>query len=164
MGHVPTIPPPHRLGHPRHPQGKPGCAAPQHAPAAVLDARELRLLAQADALAPTVGNRHQAAWAVAGVDTRAAPLLREARTEEAPLALPSPGRVEDTLADYRATGLSLKAHPVGLLRDALRAFQVEPAAVLQGFPDGRLARAKADCHHCVTLQLDCGRRLCQLAA
>ncbi len=108
---------------------------------AALDARELRLLAQADALVSLVGNRHQAAWAVAGVDTRATPLLREARTDEAALALPGPNRVEDTLADYRATGLSLKAHPVGLLRDALRAFQVEPAAMLQGFPDGRLARA-----------------------
>ena len=108
---------------------------------AALDAGELRALAEAGALAPITGHRHQAAWAVAGVDTRATALLQRTRTREAPATLAAPGVAEDTVADYRATGLSLTAHPLGLLREALRAFRVETAAVLRGYPGGRPARA-----------------------
>ena len=45
------------------------------------------------------------------------------------------------LADYRALGLSLDHHPLALLRAELAAFRVRPAAVLRGYPNGRLARA-----------------------
>lgn len=108
---------------------------------AALDARELGLLAQADALVSLAGHRRQAAWAAAGVDTRATPLLRQTRTHEPPADLPAPPVEETVLADYRATGLSLVQHPVGLLREQLARFQVQPAAVLNGYPHGRLARA-----------------------
>ncbi len=141
---------------------------------AVLDAHQLTLLAQADALvslpvgphdasrrppegAPSdlgggpavrrVGHRHQAAWAVAGVDTRATPMLRETRTHEAPADLPAPSEAITVLADYRSQGLSLTQHPVGLLRARLAAFQVQPAAVLRGYPHGRLARASGIVTH-----------------
>ena len=106
-----------------------------------LDARELQLLAQGDALAGITGHRHQAAWAVAGVDTRATALLQNTRTHEVQATLDTPELRLDTLADYRATGLSLKAHPVGLLRATLSGFKVQPAAVLRDYPHGRLARA-----------------------
>ena len=45
------------------------------------------------------------------------------------------------LADYRALGLSLKCHPLALLRESLARFRVETAAVLKTYPHGRLARA-----------------------
>jgi error-prone DNA polymerase len=45
------------------------------------------------------------------------------------------------LADYRALGLTLKRHPLALLRETLSAFKIVPASVLRGYPDGRLARA-----------------------
>ena len=106
-----------------------------------LDAHQLGLLAQADALQPLAGHRHQAAWAVAGVDTRATPLLRATRTAEAPAALAPPTAATTVLADYRSQGLSLTHHPVGLLRSQLAAFKVQPAAVLNAYPNGRLARA-----------------------
>ena len=106
-----------------------------------LDAHQLGLLAQADALQPLAGHRHQAAWAVAGVDTRATPLLRATRTAEAPAALPAPTAATTVLADYRSQGLSLTHHPVGLLRAQLAAFKVQTAAVLHDYPNGRLARA-----------------------
>ena len=51
------------------------------------------------------------------------------------------------LADYRATGLSLGQHPLALLRDRLAAFKVQPASVLHGYPDGRLARASGIVTH-----------------
>ncbi len=108
---------------------------------AALDAGQLALLAQADALQAITGHRHQAAWAVAGVDTRATPLLRSTRTHEAAAALAAPGVAEDMLADYRSTGLSLSTHPLALLRAQLAAFKVQPASELRGCRSGQLARA-----------------------
>jgi len=108
---------------------------------AALDARQLALLAQADALLPLSGHRHQAAWQVAGVDTRATALLRSTRTQEAQAELAVPDTASTVLADYRATGLSLTSHPVALLRQQLAVFKVQPAAVLRHYPNGRLARA-----------------------
>jgi error-prone DNA polymerase len=106
-----------------------------------LNAQELRMLAQADALQGLTGHRHQAAWAVAGIDTRPTEMLRATRLHEAPAALAAPSEVDDTLADYRALGLTLNRHPVALLREELGRFQVQPAAVLRTYPSGRVARA-----------------------
>ncbi|MDP2006099.1 MAG: error-prone DNA polymerase [Rubrivivax sp.] len=112
-----------------------------------LDARQLTLLAEADALAPLAGHRHQAAWSVAGVDTRATTLLQGTRTHEAAAVLCAPDAATTVLADYRRLGLSLTQHPVALLRTQLAAFKVLPAAVLQHFPHGRLARASGIVTH-----------------
>ena len=114
---------------------------------ALLDAHHLELLAQADALKPLTGHRHQAAWAVAGVDTRATKMLRQTRTHEAAAQLPVPAAADTVLADYRATGLSLVQHPLALLRTQLNAFKVLPADVLRHFPSGRLARASGIVTH-----------------
>ncbi|MCB2022255.1 MAG: error-prone DNA polymerase, partial [Burkholderiaceae bacterium] len=109
---------------------------------AALNAHDLQVLAQADALQHLAGHRHDAAWAVAGIDSRPTPMLRATRTAEAaPARLAAPSEAEDMLADYRALGLSLARHPLALLRDELAAFRVQPAAVLHGYPNGRLARA-----------------------
>ena len=106
-----------------------------------LDAKALAALAGADALKALTGHRHQAAWAVAGIDTRPTELLRSTRVDEADVTLAAPGEGEETLADYRSLGLTLKRHPLALLRPQLDAFKVEPAARLRSFPHGRLARA-----------------------
>ena len=106
-----------------------------------LDAHDLQSLAQANALESLAGHRHQAAWAVAGIDTRPPELLREARVDEAAVRLEAPTEAEDMLADYRGLGLTLNRHPLALLREQLAAFKVQPAAVLRGYPGGRLARA-----------------------
>ncbi len=119
-----------------------------------LNAHELRALAQADALRgvvvviggggqnePPEANRHQAAWAVAGVDTRPTELLRATRFHEVPVQLDAPSEAEAMLADYRSLGLTLNRHPVALLREQLAAFRVQPAAVLRTYPNGRIARA-----------------------
>ena len=108
---------------------------------AALNAHELEVLAQADALTAITGNRQQAAWQVAGIDTRPTPMLRATRTDEAAVELAAPSEADDMLADYRSLGLTLKRHPLALLRDELAAFRVQPAAVLRGYPHGRLARA-----------------------
>lgn len=108
---------------------------------ALLDHHDLQALAQADALVGFTGHRHQAAWAVAGIDTRPTEMLRATRVHEAPAELAAPSEAEDTLSDYRALGLTLKRHPLALLRDELAAFKVQPASVLRTYPNGRLARA-----------------------
>ena len=122
-------------------EGGPFASVEDLARRAALDAHDLQSLAQADALRGLAGHRHQAAWAVAGVDTRATALLRDTRVHEARAELAPPSAVEDTLADYRALGLSLQRHPIGLLREALAQFKVQPARVLKTYPHGRLARA-----------------------
>jgi error-prone DNA polymerase len=108
---------------------------------ASLDAQALRLLAEADALRALAPHRHQAAWAVAGVDTRAPHLLKASRTSEDDVQLHPPGEAMQTLADYRATGLTLNQHPLALLRASLAAFKVQPAAQLRHCRPGQLARA-----------------------
>ena len=106
-----------------------------------LDSLAMQQLAQGDALLPLVGHRHQAAWSVRGIDTRATPLLRATRTQEAPALLLAPAEGEALLADYRSTGLSLRSHPLALLRGPLAAFKVQPAVVLALCRHGQLARA-----------------------
>jgi error-prone DNA polymerase len=106
-----------------------------------LDARAMAALANADALHGLTGHRHQAAWAVAGIDTRPTELLRATRTGEEPVQLAAPSEGDNTLADYRALGLTLHRHPLALLREQLAEFKIEPASRLRTFPHGRLARA-----------------------
>jgi error-prone DNA polymerase len=106
-----------------------------------LDAQALAALAEADALKSLTGHRHQAAWAVAGIDTRPTEMLRATRVHETGVALAAPNEGEQTLADYRSLGLTLNRHPLALLRSKLAEFKVETAATLRGFPNGRLARA-----------------------
>lgn len=108
---------------------------------ASLNAHELRVMAEADALLGLAGNRHQAAWSVAGIDTRPPEMLRDTRVQEAAAELEAPNEVETTLADYRSLGLTLKRHPLSLLREELSRFKVQPAEVLRTYPSGRLARA-----------------------
>jgi error-prone DNA polymerase len=119
----------------------PFASAEDLAQRARLNALELEALAQADALKSLTGHRHQAAWAVAGIDTRATPMLRETRVHEAAAALCAPTDAEEMQADYRRLGLSLTRHPLALLRETLKQYKVEPAAVLRTYPNGRLARA-----------------------
>ncbi len=85
-----------------------------------LDAHALAALAEAGALQSLTGHRHQAAWAVAGIDTRPTEMLRATRSREAGVVLAAPSEGEETLADYRALGLTLNRHPLALLRAAAR--------------------------------------------
>jgi error-prone DNA polymerase len=110
---------------------------------AELDTHALQCLAGADALAGLAGDRREAIWAVAGVDTRATPLLKATRTAELAEPVLEPLTLGDAvLADYRALGLSLKGHPLALLRPALAPFKVQQAALLNAScRPGQLARA-----------------------
>jgi len=115
---------------------------------ASLDQKALNVLADGNALHTLAGHRREAAWAVAGIDTRAAPLLKTTRTHETEVPqLQAPQAGESLIADYRSTGLSLDAHPLALLRPQLARFKVETAAVLRHYRNGQLARASGIVTH-----------------
>jgi error-prone DNA polymerase len=108
-----------------------------------LDDHALQCLAAADALGSLSGERRESLWAVAGVDTRSTPLLEETRTDEGVEPRLEPLSLADAvLADYQSLGLSLKCHPLALLRSALAPFKVEQATRLnEAWRSGQLARA-----------------------
>ena len=105
-----------------------------------LDSQALHALAAADALASLAGHRRQQVWQVAALKMPAA-LLRQVPTHEAPLALAAAHEGEDILFDYRATGLSLRRHPVALLRPRLAKMQLLNAAELRLLPHGQQVAA-----------------------
>ncbi|MBI2379711.1 MAG: error-prone DNA polymerase [Gammaproteobacteria bacterium] len=105
---------------------------------AALDRAELAALAEADALASLSGHRRQAWWQVGGLETRRD--LASTSPPEDPAPLPAPSLGEDLTADYRSLGLSLRAHPLALLRERLAAERLVTAQALSAMPDGRLAR------------------------
>ncbi len=100
-----------------------------------LDAKARNALAEAGALRTLAGHRHDARWQVAGIE-RQRPLFPGSPQEE-PVALPAPRTGADVLSDYRATGMTLQAHPLSLLRDRLRARRLLASNELQAQPHGR---------------------------
>ncbi|WP_376785041.1 error-prone DNA polymerase [Achromobacter insolitus] len=108
---------------------------------AALSRHDLNALAAGDALRTLAGHRRQASWeAAASVQSR--DLLRDAaihETQAPQLSAPSEGQT--VAADYRSVGLTLHSHPVALLRHQLAARNFQPASVLNGYPDKRVARA-----------------------
>ncbi|HUO82424.1 MAG TPA: error-prone DNA polymerase [Gammaproteobacteria bacterium] len=105
-----------------------------------LDRGELGALAAAGALASLAGHRHRARWAVAGVEPPTRLLPRIVMAEGEPmLARPSEG--EDIVADYSSTGLTLRRHPLALLRERLTAKGIVGAARLWQLPNGEQVHA-----------------------
>lgn len=81
-----------------------------------LTAIDLQYLASADALRSLSGNRHQSRWEAAAI-TPFSQLLEDAEPEQADdLLTPPPTLEQDILTDYATTGLSLRPHPMALLR------------------------------------------------
>ena len=107
---------------------------------ALLTPQDLQALAAADALARLSGHRRQQMWEAAA-QHRAPPLLREVPVHEAPLQLPEAPEGEEILFDYAATGLTLRRHPLALLRPRLARWRLQTALQLNTVPHGRKVRA-----------------------
>ncbi|MES2978761.1 MAG: error-prone DNA polymerase [Pseudomonadota bacterium] len=101
-----------------------------------LDAREINALAAADALLTLAGHRRQQVWEAAALKP-APQLLRAVPTHEAALQLPDTPEGENILFDYQSTGLTLRRHPVALLRPRLARKGLLSAGQLNELPDGR---------------------------
>ncbi|MBP0624692.1 error-prone DNA polymerase [Cupriavidus consociatus] len=110
---------------------------------AALDRHDIDVLAASDALAPLAGHRRQARWQARAAAGHAAhrDLLYEAPPAEDALVLPAPRLGEDVTADYASLGLSLKSHPLALLRDRLKSMRFATASQLQRCGNGRRVRA-----------------------
>jgi error-prone DNA polymerase len=94
---------------------------------AQLDRSEISCLAAADALAAITGHRRKALWSALGLDVqapRAVPLAAEPPVGERTPELFAPTEGQEIVADYRSTSLSLRRHPVALLRKRLQAMRL----------------------------------------
>ncbi|CAN7174376.1 error-prone DNA polymerase [Pseudoduganella sp. LjRoot289] len=104
-----------------------------------LDRHDLQVLAGANALESLSGNRRQALWQAAG----AVPdkdLLRPTTPDEAVPVLKPPSEGDDIVSDYRAQGLTLRRHPLALLRPQLLERRFMSASTLNTYRNGQLAR------------------------
>ncbi|MDZ7652302.1 MAG: error-prone DNA polymerase [Burkholderiaceae bacterium] len=96
-----------------------------------LNRQEINSLAAADALAPLTGHRRHALWATLGLDPdapRSAPLTAAAPAREAKVDLLAPTEGQDIVADYEHTALTLRRHPLALLRSRFDAMRLCTAA------------------------------------
>jgi error-prone DNA polymerase len=105
-----------------------------------LDVQDLAALAAADALQSLAGHRRQQVWEAAG-RRRAPALLEQAPINEEPLALPAAPEGEEIVFDYAAMGLSLRRHPLALLRERLAKRRFLNADQLAALPNGRRVSA-----------------------
>ena len=104
-----------------------------------LEQHEMKLLAGGDALASLSGHRRQQVWDASALRVPPA-LLRDAAIDEEPLELPPAPEGEEIVFDYASLGLTLRRHPVALLRAMLNERRVLTAEQLAETPDGRLVR------------------------
>ena len=101
---------------------------------------DLRVLAAADALQGHAGHRHLAAWQVAGGE-QALPIAGLAHfNEQLPLLRP-PDAGQAVLADYAQTGLTLREHPLALIRAQLRARGLLSSREVAARAPGEIVRA-----------------------
>jgi error-prone DNA polymerase len=107
---------------------------------AQLGTREVNALAGADALLALAGHRRQQVWEAAAIQPAPA-LLKAVPTHETPLVLPATPEGENILFDYQSTGLTLRRHPLALLRPRLARRGLLSAAELNALPDGQEASA-----------------------
>jgi error-prone DNA polymerase len=107
---------------------------------AQLDVQDLQRLARADALQALGGHRRQQSWQASGQHLSTA-LLHEAPIHEQALVLQHAPEGEEILHDYASVGLTLRRHPVALLREKLARRGWKNAAQLATLQDGDLAWA-----------------------
>jgi error-prone DNA polymerase len=100
---------------------------------------DLERLADADAFGSLALGRREALWHSLAQSRSPAPMPLFTGVEEASdcPALPALSPYEQVIADYRATGLSLKGHPLAFFRKQLDTLNVLPAERLATHPDGR---------------------------
>jgi error-prone DNA polymerase len=104
-----------------------------------LNRGDLEALAAADALQHLSGHRHRARWEVAGVEGSGSlpgSLLSGATHREAAPLLHKPTEGQDIVADYRSVGLTLRRHPLALLRARLSLERLVTSEELRKTPNG----------------------------
>jgi error-prone DNA polymerase len=110
-----------------------------------LQARTLRLLADADSFGSLGLDRRATLWAIRRLpDDAPLPLFLAADAAElAPeptMVLPAMALGEQVVADYQTIRLSLKAHPMAILRPLLNAERILTCQAANAAPDARFIR------------------------
>jgi error-prone DNA polymerase len=104
----------------------------------------LSRLAEADAFQPSLKlARREAAWAIKGLRDTALPLFDQvgaAELNEPPPRLKTMTEGREIVEDYSHVGLSLRRHPLALLRPDLEALGRVPCRVAAEARDGRLVK------------------------
>jgi error-prone DNA polymerase len=101
-----------------------------------LDVKDINALAAGDALKSLSGHRRQQVWDAAA-QRRAPALLQGAPVNEEALSLPAAREGEEIVFDYQSLGLTLRRHPLALLRPKLARMKLLNADELRDLPSGR---------------------------
>jgi error-prone DNA polymerase len=104
-----------------------------------LEQSEMKLLAAGGALASLSGHRRQQVWDAAALHAPPA-LLQDAPIDEDFWELPAAPEGEDVLWDYASLGLTLRSHPMALLRAKLDRYKLKTSEELRRTPHGRTVR------------------------
>jgi error-prone DNA polymerase len=109
-----------------------------------LDRGNVEALVDADALASLSGHRHQARWQAMALESER-PLFTHEQSASAQalndaVELPEPDIAESVVADYQSTGLTLRAHPLALLREQSPFRECKTQRELAVLNDGRFVR------------------------
>jgi error-prone DNA polymerase len=104
-----------------------------------LDKSDLSAMAAADALSSLAGHRREALWETLAVDERTCLDIPALPGVMPALKLPTEG--EQIVSDYEALGLTLRRHPLALLRDRLSKRRIRSAAEVAEARNGQLIRA-----------------------
>ncbi len=107
---------------------------------AELDGRDMAALAASDALMSLSGHRRQQVWD-ATAQKRSAALLKGVPVNEQALQLPAAPEGEEIVGDYASLGLTLRRHPLALLRPRLARMKLLSAQQLRPLPHGQTVRA-----------------------
>lgn len=111
---------------------------------AALTKKDMEALVDADAFAGISGHRHQSRWQVMAMEPER-PLLAHEQ-HDAPgsldddITLQPPAIAESVIADYASTGLTLRSHPLALLRDEHPFSHCKRQQDLDELNDGRFVR------------------------
>jgi error-prone DNA polymerase len=106
---------------------------------AALNAKDMNALAEADAFRGLAGHRREAMWTTLGTE-RLPPLLRGSQGAERQPSLLAPTEGEEVLADYHRVGLTLRSHPMKLLRPKLKTMRLKSSVEVQHARQGQLMR------------------------
>jgi error-prone DNA polymerase len=105
-----------------------------------LEVKDVNALAAGDALRSLSGHRRQQVWD-ARAFVRPTKLLQSAPLHEPTLLLPEASEGEEIVFDYASLGLTLRRHPLALLRPRLDRMRLQTSAQLHDVPNGRKVRA-----------------------
>lgn len=107
---------------------------------AELEGKDMAALAAADALMSLSGHRRQQVWD-ATAQHRSSALLKGVPIHEQALLLPAAPEGEEIVGDYAALGLTLRRHPLALLRPRLARMRLLSAVELRAARSGQTVRA-----------------------